>query len=219
MKQTALRKLLKDVGEKYFMPGKPLAKLYPLYDAADTFFFTPDARTSGTTHVRDCVDFKRMMIFVVYALIPCLLMGLYNVGFQANRLIEAGARGGGSNLSAKIVPFMSGINNYEYLIKEALGESVDEEAVKNNVFDEEKYVVMRFFDFGEGIVKRVSGAEILSSHPMMIDYQLKLKPGDILSQPAYGRLRPGHFIIGGIGREKVIAEAEKIINTVKVEFE
>ena len=92
MKQTALRKLLKDVGEKYFMPGKPLAKLYPLYDAADTFFFTPDARTSGTTHVRDCVDFKRMMIFVVYALIPCLLMGLYNVGFQANRLIEAGAK-------------------------------------------------------------------------------------------------------------------------------
>ena len=109
--------------------------------------------------------------------------------------------------------------NYEYLIKEALGESVDEEAVKSNVFDEEKYVVMRFFDFGEGIVKRVSGAEILLSHPMMIDYQLKLKPGDILSQPAYGRLRPGHFIIGGIGREKVIAEAEKIINTVKVEFE
>ena len=152
-----------------------------------------------------------------------LSMGLTHSEYKAHNgkfyLVEAGARGGGSNLSAKIVPFMSGINNYEYLIKEALGESVDEEAVKNNVFDEEKYVVMRFFDFGEGIVKRVSGAEILLSHPMMIDYQLKLKPGDILSQPAYGRLRPGHFIIGGIGREKVIAEAEKIINTVKVEFE
>ena len=49
-------------------------------------------------------------------------------------MIEAGARGGGSNLSGKIVPFMSGIDNYEYLIKEALGEPVDEEFVKNKEF-------------------------------------------------------------------------------------
>ncbi len=91
MKINALRKMIQDVGEKFFMPGKPLAKLYPLYDAADTFFFTPDRRTEGTVHVRDCVDFKRMMMFVIYAMIPCLLMGLYNVGLQANRLIDAGA--------------------------------------------------------------------------------------------------------------------------------
>ena len=49
-------------------------------------------------------------------------------------MIEAGARGGGSNLSGKIVPFMSGIDNYEYLIKEALGEPVDEEFVKIKSF-------------------------------------------------------------------------------------
>ncbi|MGI6401958.1 MAG: NADH:ubiquinone reductase (Na(+)-transporting) subunit B [Thermoguttaceae bacterium] len=91
MKFHALRKTIKFVGDKFFMPGKPLAALYPLYDAVDTFFFTPETRTEGTVHVRDCVDFKRMMIFVVYALIPCLLVGLYNVGLQANRLIESGA--------------------------------------------------------------------------------------------------------------------------------
>lgn len=152
-----------------------------------------------------------------------LPMGLTHSEYKAHNgkfyLIEAGARGGGSNLSGKIVPFMSGVNNYEYLIKEALGESVDEDAVKNNVFNPEKYVVMRFFDFGEGTVKRVHGKELLSEHPMMIDYQLKIEPGDILHQPAYGRLRPGHFIIGGEGKEKVLAEAEKIINSVRVEFE
>lgn len=150
-------------------------------------------------------------------------MGLTHSEYKAHNgrfyLIEAGARGGGSNLSAKIVPFMSGINTYEYLIKEALGERVDENAVMNHVFDPEKYVVMRFFDFGEGIVRQVCGAELLSAHPMMIDYQLKIKPGDVLKNPAYGRLRPGHFIIGGEGREKVLAEAEKIISSVRVEFE
>lgn len=87
MKFNALRKTIESAGEKFFAPGKPLAALYPLYDAADTFFFTPGKKTTGTVHVRDCVDFKRMMIFVVYALLPCLLMGLYNVGLQANRLI------------------------------------------------------------------------------------------------------------------------------------
>ena len=131
-------------------------------------------------------------------------------------LVEAGARGGGSNLSGKIVPFMSGIDNYEYLIKEALGEAVDEERVKNHVFSEKRYVIMRFFDFGEGVVEHIEGKDFLAKHPMLIDYQLKIKSGDILKQPEYGRLRPGHFIIGGDDSEKVEKEAEKIIETVRV---
>lgn len=134
-------------------------------------------------------------------------------------LVEAGARGGGSNLSGKIVPFMSGIDNYEYLVNEALGISVDEVKVKNTVFNKDLYVVMRFFDFGDGIVKRVKGKEFLTNHPMLIDYQLEVKEGDELRQPEYGRLRPGHFIIGGTGKEDVIEEAKKILGAVSVEFE
>lgn len=133
-------------------------------------------------------------------------------------LIEAGARGGGSNLSGKIVPFMSSIDNYEYLINEALGIPVDEDKVKNNIFNEDLYVVMRFFDFGEGIVKRVYGKDFLIKHPMLIDYQLEINEGDSLKQPEYGRLRPGHFIIGGVGKANVTAEAEKILEMVRVEF-
>ena len=131
-------------------------------------------------------------------------------------LIEAGARGGGSNLSAKIVPFMSGIDNYDYLISEALGENVDEDSLKNHRFSEEKYVVMRFFDFGEGTIERVEGLDYLREHPLLLDYQLNVKPGDILTNPKYGRLRPGHFIIGGDGAAYVRGEAEKIIDRVKV---
>ncbi len=152
-----------------------------------------------------------------------LPMGLthseYKVHNRQFYLIEAGARGGGSNLSGKIVPFMSEIDNYEYLIKEALGEPVDEAAVKNKVFSKDKYVVMRFFDFGEGMVRTVEGLEYLKSHPMLIDYQLEVKQGDVLHQPEYGRLRPGHFIIGGNGKENVEKEAAKILEVVKVIFE
>ena len=133
-------------------------------------------------------------------------------------LVETGARGGGSNLSGKIVPFMSGIDNYEYLIKEALGEPVNEEYVRDKIFNPNRYVVMRFFDFGEGVVDRVEGVDFLRSHSMLVDYQLEVKAGDVLRQPAYGRLRPGHFILGADDKKSVLEEAEKSLEKVKVVF-
>ncbi len=151
-----------------------------------------------------------------------LPMGLTHSEYKAYKgqfyLIEAGARGGGSNLSSKIVPFMSGIDNYEYLIKEALGESTDEEKIRQNRYSKDKYVIMRFFDFGEGTVERIEGLEILKHHPMLIDYRIEISPGDKIRQPEYGRLRPGHFIIGGNGKEYVEREAKKILDAVKVKF-
>ena len=149
-----------------------------------------------------------------------LSMGLTHSEYRAYNgryyLVEVGARGGGSNLSGKIVPFMSGVDNYEYLIKEALGETIDEDYVKNISFSKDKYVVMRFFDFCEGVVDDVEGRDFLANHPMLIDYQLEVKPGDELKEPKYGRLRPGHFSIGGDGKAIVERETNKIIEAVKV---
>lgn len=68
--------------EKLFEKGKPLEKLYPLYEALDTFLLTPGQVTKKAPHARDSVDIKRVMIFVVIALIPCILMGIYNTGYQ-----------------------------------------------------------------------------------------------------------------------------------------
>lgn len=134
-------------------------------------------------------------------------------------LIEAGARGGGSNLSGKIVPYMSGVDNYGYLIRQALGEDVDDEAMKNLCLPKEKCVVMRFFDFGEGVAKEIHGKEYLKSHPNMIDYQLEVKPGDKLENPKYGRLRPGHFIIGADTYEEAQKVAADVLEHVYVTFE
>jgi len=80
-----LRKQLDKV-EKHFEKGGRLEKLYPLYDAIDTFLFVPGTKTKNAPHVRDSIDLKRSMIFVVISLLPCLLFGIYNTGYQHNLL-------------------------------------------------------------------------------------------------------------------------------------
>ncbi|MBD3871708.1 MAG: NADH:ubiquinone reductase (Na(+)-transporting) subunit B [Acidobacteria bacterium] len=74
-----------------FQSGGRLDRLYPLFEAVDTIFYTPDSVTTGTTHVRDALDLKRMMSVVVAALMPIVFFAMYNTGLQANRAIAAGA--------------------------------------------------------------------------------------------------------------------------------
>jgi len=65
-----------------FKEGGKFEKLYPLFEAQDTFLLTPPDTTKGPTHVRDAVDLKRVMFTVVVALLPCLLWGIFNAGYQ-----------------------------------------------------------------------------------------------------------------------------------------
>ena len=84
-----LRKLLDSV-EPLFEPGKgKLGWLYPLYEAGDTFLYTPKDTTRGAAHVRDSLDLKRMMSMVIVALIPCIFMAMFNTGRQANLAIAS----------------------------------------------------------------------------------------------------------------------------------
>jgi len=82
-----LRRLLDKAGRP-FHPGGKLQRFYPLYEAMDTFFYAPGSVTKTGAHVRDAMDLKRMMILVVIAAFPCVLMALYNTGYQANRIID-----------------------------------------------------------------------------------------------------------------------------------
>ena len=72
----------------HFEKGGRLERLYPLWEAADTFFYSPAAVTHGGSHVRDAIDLKRMMMTVVIATLPCVLMAMYNTGLQANLAID-----------------------------------------------------------------------------------------------------------------------------------
>ena len=71
-----------------FEKGGPLERWYPLYEATDSFLFHSSRITKVAPHVRDAVDYKRIMIIVIFALIPCVVMALWNTGYQANSGLE-----------------------------------------------------------------------------------------------------------------------------------
>lgn len=68
--------------EPTFSKGGKLEKLHPVYDGMYTFLFTPGHTTEKGAHIRDGVDLKRTMSTVILALIPCLLFGMWNTGYQ-----------------------------------------------------------------------------------------------------------------------------------------
>jgi Na+-transporting NADH:ubiquinone oxidoreductase subunit B len=78
-----LLNLLKSSEEKFFAKDKPFARFHPLYEATETFFFSPATRTSQAPYVRDAIDTKRYMSMVIVALVPVILFGIYNAGYQA----------------------------------------------------------------------------------------------------------------------------------------
>ena len=72
----------------YFQKGEKLEKLHPLYEVMDTFFYTSGEVSTGRCHVRDANDLKRTMSAVLVALIPCVVMAMFNTGLQANTAMQ-----------------------------------------------------------------------------------------------------------------------------------
>ncbi len=81
-----MRKLL-DRFESDFHPGGKWEKLYPLFEAIDTFLYKPKSTTKNSSHVRDNIDLKRVMITVWLATFPAMFFGMWNIGFQANSIM------------------------------------------------------------------------------------------------------------------------------------
>ena len=87
-------KFLRDLHENarpLFEKGGKLERFYPLWEAQYTGLFTPGEVTRSASHVRDSIDLKRMMITVVIAVLPCVLAGMWNTGYQAQLAIAQGA--------------------------------------------------------------------------------------------------------------------------------
>ncbi|MCW5923582.1 MAG: NADH:ubiquinone reductase (Na(+)-transporting) subunit B [Saprospiraceae bacterium] len=76
-----LRRLVDSV-KPHFSKGGKFEKLHPAFDAFETFLFVPAETTKHGVHVRDAMDMKRTMFTVIIALIPTLLFGMWNVGYQ-----------------------------------------------------------------------------------------------------------------------------------------
>lgn len=77
----ALKKLL-DKARPAFEDGGKLHAFRSVFDGFDTFLFTPNETSRSGVHIHDSMDSKRTMIIVIAALVPCLLFGMYNTGYQ-----------------------------------------------------------------------------------------------------------------------------------------
>lgn len=79
---TPLPKRLLDKFAPTFSEGGKLSWLHSFYEAMETFFYVPTDVTKKGAHIRDCNDMKRTMFMVIIALIPTILFGMWNIGFQ-----------------------------------------------------------------------------------------------------------------------------------------
>ena len=95
-----LRKKLDSVAH-HFEKGGRFEKMFPVWEALDSFLYSPGTRTASGPHVRDAIDLKRLMIMVVVALVPCTLWSFFNTGYQG--MLADGTVGGLADLNAGLV--------------------------------------------------------------------------------------------------------------------
>jgi len=85
-----LRDLIEKQKTLYHAKDSRFHKVWPLFDAFETFLFAPDHRTgTSRVHVRDYVDLKRVMNNVILAMVPCLLWAIWNAGVQHFAAVQA----------------------------------------------------------------------------------------------------------------------------------
>jgi Na+-transporting NADH:ubiquinone oxidoreductase subunit B len=84
----SLRRVLDRI-EPVFSKGGRFQRFHALFEMVDTLLYSPPDVTRGSPHVRDALDLKRVMILVVFAVTPCVLVGMWNTGYQANTAIAS----------------------------------------------------------------------------------------------------------------------------------
>ncbi len=113
-----IRKIVNKI-RPHFEKGGKLEKFYPAFNAFETFLFVPGHTSPSVgTHVRDAIDLKRTMILVVLSLVPCLLFGIWNTGYQHYKalgisdasLIDNVLFGAGKVLPIVVVSYVSGLS-------------------------------------------------------------------------------------------------------------
>jgi Na+-transporting NADH:ubiquinone oxidoreductase subunit B len=78
---SSLRRFVDKIKPNFEKGGK-FAALQSTFEAFETFLFVPNHVTRKGSHIRDAMDMKRTMIVVVLALVPAILMGMWNTGYQ-----------------------------------------------------------------------------------------------------------------------------------------
>lgn len=127
----ALRNYLDKIKPNFEKDGK-LHAFRSVFDGLETFLFVPNVTSKSGTHIHDSIDSKRIMSMVVIALIPALLFGMYNVGYQhfhatgaAGSFIQMFAYGFLAVLPKIIVSYVVGLG-IEFVIAQWKNEEIQE---------------------------------------------------------------------------------------------
>lgn len=128
---SALRNFVDKI-KPQFEKGGRFSYLHSTFDAFETFLFVPNTTTKNGSHIRDHIDMKRTMIIVVTALIPTLLFGMWNVGYQHHlsygetaSIWENFLYGLGKVLPIVVVSYVSGLA-IEFAFAQIRGHEVNE---------------------------------------------------------------------------------------------
>ena len=78
---SALRNYLNKI-KPNFQKGGKLHAFESVFEGFESFLYVPNTTSKSGANIHDAIDSKRIMSFVVIALVPALLFGMYNVGFQ-----------------------------------------------------------------------------------------------------------------------------------------
>ena len=127
----SLRRFI-DKKKPLFQKGGKLAKLGSTFGAFETFLFTPNHTSKKGTHIHDSIDLKRTMTVVIIALLPALLFGSWNIGYQNGLAfgIERGIMGNFIFGFLKVFPIM--VVSYvvglglEFIVAQIRGHEVNE---------------------------------------------------------------------------------------------
>ena len=127
----ALRNYLDKIKPNFEKGGK-LQAFRSVFDGFETFLFVPNTTAKTGTHIHDAIDSKRIMSMVVIALMPALLFGMYNVGYQhfnatgaEGSFIEMFAYGFLAVLPKIIVAYLVGLG-IEFVVAQWKGEEIHE---------------------------------------------------------------------------------------------
>ena len=134
-------------------------------------------------------------------------------------LIEIGARGGGNLISASIVPLMSGVDNYDYLIKSSLG--LKPEAISINERYQNRCAVLYFFETPGvgGKVAKIEGEDFLKNNPYIVKYAFNFKIGDRIENAVSDSARIGYYIAYEESRDKLRKLMTEISERVNIIYE
>jgi carbamoyl-phosphate synthase large subunit len=138
--------------------------------------------------------------------------GEYKVCGDRVVLMEIAARGGGGNISGKVIPFLTEFSPTDALLDFALG---TRPKVRANSY-RNKFAVLRFFDFPPGRVERVSYELIPTDH--LLYFELNLRPRDVIRVVRSSRDRIGYFIVGADSREQVLLAEKSVLEAVSIKF-